>query len=67
VKTQQPDLFDRPPQYPGWKPDPMSTEAHQANFELMLNGRTDKPIMAQLFRGTVDPFLAKVRWMSGRL
>ena len=54
------DLFAAPPQYPGWKPDPMSAEAYEAFWEAEIMGVTTKRIAAPLFRGSIDPYLARI-------
>jgi hypothetical protein len=61
------DLF-APPQYicRGWKPDPMSADAYQAEWELLNQGTTARSVRAPLFRGTIDPWLGWITWMAAR-
>ena len=59
--AHQLDLLARPPQYPGWKPDPMSAEAYLANWDLFENGVTTKDVRAPLFRGDKYPDLRRFR------
>lgn len=64
VPRRQRDLFEKPPQYPGWKPDPMSAEAHRAFWELETGGVTSLRVEARLFRGSFDPWLAGVNTLK---
>ena len=54
VLDEQLDLFaaaSTPPQYVGWKPDPVSAPAYEAEWDLWNKGklRPDQSVWARLF------------------